>query len=68
LPSINGDGKYQRELYSKNGIISLLSPLLDPDRTDDDLDRQVELCRERIRSAGAAVECLAAAEGMVIDL
>jgi NodT family efflux transporter outer membrane factor (OMF) lipoprotein len=27
LPSINGDGKYQRELYSKNGIISLLSPL-----------------------------------------
>jgi NodT family efflux transporter outer membrane factor (OMF) lipoprotein len=30
LPSINGDGKYQRELYSKNGIISLLSPLLGP--------------------------------------
>src|SRR3984957_10143828 len=28
LPSINGDGKYQRELYSQNGIISLLSPLL----------------------------------------
>lgn len=40
----------------------------DPDRTDDDLDRQVEVCRERIRSVGAAVECLAAAEGMVIDL
>jgi len=30
LPSINGDGKYQRELYSKNGIISLLAPLLGP--------------------------------------
>jgi NodT family efflux transporter outer membrane factor (OMF) lipoprotein len=30
LPSINGNGKYQRELYSKNGIISLLSPLLGP--------------------------------------
>ena len=30
LPSINGDGKYQRELYSKNGIISLLTPLLGP--------------------------------------
>ena len=30
FPSINGDGKYQRELYSKNGIISLLSPLLGP--------------------------------------
>src|SRR5579863_10263707 len=33
LPSINGDGKYQRELYSKNGIISLLSPLLGPGST-----------------------------------
>jgi NodT family efflux transporter outer membrane factor (OMF) lipoprotein len=30
LPSINGDGKYQRELYSQNGIISLLAPLLGP--------------------------------------
>jgi NodT family efflux transporter outer membrane factor (OMF) lipoprotein len=30
LPSINGDGKYQRELYSQNGIVSLLSPLLGP--------------------------------------
>jgi NodT family efflux transporter outer membrane factor (OMF) lipoprotein len=30
LPSINGDGKYQRELFSKNGIISLLSPLAGP--------------------------------------
>jgi NodT family efflux transporter outer membrane factor (OMF) lipoprotein len=30
FPSINGDGKYQRELFSKNGIISLLSPLAGP--------------------------------------
>jgi NodT family efflux transporter outer membrane factor (OMF) lipoprotein len=30
LPSINGDSKYQRELYSKNGLISLLTPLLGP--------------------------------------
>ena len=30
LPSINGDAKYQRELYSQNGIISLLTPLLGP--------------------------------------
>jgi len=29
-PSINGDAKYQRELYSKNGIVSLLTPLLPP--------------------------------------
>jgi NodT family efflux transporter outer membrane factor (OMF) lipoprotein len=28
LPTINGDGKYQRELYSNNGIVSLLTPLL----------------------------------------
>jgi NodT family efflux transporter outer membrane factor (OMF) lipoprotein len=30
FPSINGDGKYQRELYSKNGIVSLLGGLLGP--------------------------------------
>ena len=30
LPSINGDSKYQRELYSQNGIVSLLTPLLGP--------------------------------------
>lgn len=30
LPSINGDGKYQRELYSNNGIVGLLTPLLPP--------------------------------------
>ncbi len=40
----------------------------DPDRTDDDLDRQVEFCRERICLADNAVECFAAAEGMVIEL
>jgi NodT family efflux transporter outer membrane factor (OMF) lipoprotein len=27
LPSINGDGKYTREQYSQNGIISLIAPL-----------------------------------------
>jgi phosphoribosyl 1,2-cyclic phosphodiesterase len=40
----------------------------DPDRTDEDLDRQVECCRERIRQAGAALECAAAAEGMVFEV
>ncbi len=30
FPSVNADGKYQRELYSKNGIISLLGGLLGP--------------------------------------
>ena len=40
----------------------------DPDRTDDDLDQQVEYCRDRIRKAGGSVECFAAAEGMTIEL
>jgi NodT family efflux transporter outer membrane factor (OMF) lipoprotein len=35
LPSINGDGKYQRELFSKNGILSLLSPLAGPSGISD---------------------------------
>jgi NodT family efflux transporter outer membrane factor (OMF) lipoprotein len=30
FPSLNGDAKYTRELYSQNGIISLLSGLLGP--------------------------------------
>jgi len=40
----------------------------DPKRTDDDLDRQEAFCQERIRLAGSAVECLAIAEGMGIEL
>jgi NodT family efflux transporter outer membrane factor (OMF) lipoprotein len=30
FPSINGDAKYQRQLYSQNGIVSLIGPLLGP--------------------------------------
>ena len=40
----------------------------DPDRTDDDLDRQVKFCQERIYLTDNPVECFAAAEGMVIEL
>ena len=40
----------------------------DPDRTDDDLDRQVACCRERIQRAGSAVACFGVAEGMEIEL
>ena len=40
----------------------------DPNRTDDDLDRQVEFCQERIRRVGSEVECLAIAEEMLIEL
>ncbi|WP_213772336.1 efflux transporter outer membrane subunit [Bradyrhizobium sp. dw_78] len=30
FPSFNGDAKYTRELYSQNGIVSLLTPLAPP--------------------------------------
>lgn len=40
----------------------------DPDRTDDQLDRQVELCRDRIARSGCHINCFAAAEGDVIEL
>jgi phosphoribosyl 1,2-cyclic phosphodiesterase len=40
----------------------------DPGRTDDELDRQVEWCRQQLREAGSAVDCFACAEEMVIEL
>ena len=40
----------------------------DPMRTDDDLDRQVDWCRQQLREANSPVDCFACAEGMVIDL
>jgi len=40
----------------------------DPDRTDDDQDRQLDHCRNYIQLAGSPVECFACAEGMVIEL
>jgi ribonuclease BN (tRNA processing enzyme) len=52
----------------KSGAKRLVLFHHDPDRTDEDLDRQVEHCRQRIQRAGAALECVAAAEGMVFDL
>ncbi|NLI75593.1 MAG: MBL fold metallo-hydrolase [Candidatus Riflebacteria bacterium] len=39
----------------------------DPDRSDDDLDRQVEFCRQRIKKAKSTVDCFAVAEGQVFD-
>ncbi len=39
----------------------------DPDRTDDELDAELEKCRERIRKAGAAVDCFATADGMLLS-
>jgi phosphoribosyl 1,2-cyclic phosphodiesterase len=40
----------------------------DPDRSDDDLDKQVGFCRDRIRAAGGQIECFACAEGMTLDV
>ena len=40
----------------------------DPDRTDNDLDRQVEFCRQRIFAGGGNVLCFAVEEGMEIEL
>lgn len=40
----------------------------DPDRSDDDLERQLAWCRERISAAGGSLECFATVEGMTIDL
>ena len=40
----------------------------DPNRTDEDLDRQEESCQDRIRLAGGAAECSAIAEGTIIEL
>lgn len=40
----------------------------DPDRTDEDLEIQVEKCKAQIKEAGAKIDCFAAAEGMEIEL
>jgi phosphoribosyl 1,2-cyclic phosphodiesterase len=40
----------------------------DPERTDDDLDQIVAECRTELKLQGAATECFAAQEGLVITL
>jgi phosphoribosyl 1,2-cyclic phosphodiesterase len=40
----------------------------DPDRTDDDVDRQADICRNHIKQIGSQVECFPCAEGMEIEL
>ncbi len=40
----------------------------DPQRTDEALDRLVEVCRERAAAAGSELEVFAAAEGHVVEL
>jgi phosphoribosyl 1,2-cyclic phosphodiesterase len=40
----------------------------DPDRTDDDLDRQLDSCREQISRSGQPIDCFICAEGMVLEV
>ena len=40
----------------------------DPDRTDDDLDEQVSLCRAMVAERGGDVRIVAAAEGMELEV
>ncbi|MGB2866926.1 MAG: MBL fold metallo-hydrolase [Bacteroidota bacterium] len=40
----------------------------DPERTDEDLDRQVHSCREFIAKSGSSLDCFACAEGMELEL
>jgi phosphoribosyl 1,2-cyclic phosphodiesterase len=56
------------DLAIEAGVKSLGLFHHDPDRTDDEINRQVEFCRERIKLKAGTVECFATAEGMEIDL
>ncbi len=40
----------------------------DPDRTDDELDRNIEWCRARIAKSGGTLECFGCADGMSFEL
>lgn len=40
----------------------------DPQRSDDDLERQLAWCQTRIRESGSELECFAVAEGMTLTL
>jgi phosphoribosyl 1,2-cyclic phosphodiesterase len=40
----------------------------DPGRTDEDLERQVEWCRQELDTGDSALECFACAEGQTITL
>jgi NodT family efflux transporter outer membrane factor (OMF) lipoprotein len=63
FPSINGDAKYQRELFSQNGIVSLLGPVAVPPineyNTGFDASWEIDLwgkVRRQVEAADAQVE------------
>ena len=39
-----------------------------PERTDEELDERVRLCREQVKERGATLEIEAAAEGMTLTV
>ena len=55
-------------LASEAGVKQLGIFHHDPSRTDDDLDRQVEWCRQQLSDANSPVDCFACAEDMAIEL
>lgn len=40
----------------------------DPDRTDDEIDQQIEWCKNYIKEKGSTLECFACAEGMNLKI
>ena len=40
----------------------------DPDRSDADLDQQVEFCRDRISASGSKLDCFAVRDGMELEI
>ena len=56
------------ELAMEAGVKSLGLFHHDPDRSDDDIDRQVDWCREYILKFGSPLECFACSEGMDLNV
>ncbi len=40
----------------------------DPDRSDQDLDRRLEICLKHIEQSGSKMECFVSAEGMTVEV
>jgi len=56
------------ELAHEVGVERLVLYHHNPDRTDDELDRRLEECRALAARRGAALDVVAAAEGMLLDV
>lgn len=56
------------DLAIEAGVEQLVLSHHEPRRTDDQLDQQVAACRQMVKDRGAAVEVVAAAEGLTLTL